>query len=176
MCCGAMEMKRLGLANKPMIIGLKANVHEIAMTFKTAYPNAKILYPGKEDFTPKNRVKIFNEIKNNSWDAVILTHDQFGMIPQSPEIQKQILERELESVYENIDVLKKQGKEINGTFTAKSSAIAKLYADNKVDVIIYTTEKSGMNFSEFWFNNCNTNSRYKQYKYHNKCAGKNVFR
>jgi hypothetical protein len=113
MCCGAMEMKRLGLANKPMIIGLKANVHEIAMTFKTAYPNAKILYPGKEDFTPKNRVKIFNEIKNNSWDAVILTHDQFGMIPQSPEIQKRILERELESVYENIDVLKKQGKEIS---------------------------------------------------------------
>jgi hypothetical protein len=77
-----MEMKRLGLANKPMIIGLKANVHEIARTFKTAYPNAKILYPGKEDFTPKNRTKIFNEIKNNNWDAVILTHDQFGMIVQ----------------------------------------------------------------------------------------------
>ena len=34
MCCGAYEMKRLGLANKPMIIGLKANVHEIAATFR----------------------------------------------------------------------------------------------------------------------------------------------
>jgi N12 class adenine-specific DNA methylase len=113
MCCGAMEMKRLGLANKPMIIGLKANVHEIAHTFKTAYPNAKILYPGKEDFTPKNRVKIFNEIKNNNWDAVILTHDQFGMIPQSPNIQKQILEKELESVEENLDVLRSQGKDIS---------------------------------------------------------------
>jgi N12 class adenine-specific DNA methylase len=68
MCCGAMEMKRLGQANKPVIVGLKANVHEIAATFKTAYPHAKILYPGKEDFTPKNRVKIFNEIKNNNFD------------------------------------------------------------------------------------------------------------
>jgi N12 class adenine-specific DNA methylase len=29
MCCGTYEMKRLGLANKPMIIGLKANIHEI---------------------------------------------------------------------------------------------------------------------------------------------------
>jgi len=113
MCCAAYEMKRLGLANKPMIIGLKANVHEIAATFKKAYPNAKILYPGKEDFTPKNRVKIFNEIKNNSWDAVILTHDQFGMIPQSPEIQKQILEKELDSVYENLEVLRSQGKDIS---------------------------------------------------------------
>ncbi len=113
MCCGAYEMKRLGLANKPMIIGLKANVHEIAATFRKAYPNAKILYPGKEDFTPKNRVKIFNEIKNNNWDAVILTHDQFGMIPQSPEIQKQILERELESVDENLALLREQGKDIS---------------------------------------------------------------
>ncbi|MDR2844302.1 MAG: N-6 DNA methylase, partial [Candidatus Symbiothrix sp.] len=113
MCCGAYEMKRLGLANKPMIIGLKANVHEIAATFRKAYPNAKILYPGKEDFTPQKRVKIFNDIKNNSWDAVILTHDQFGMIPQSPEIQKQILEKELESVDENLDVLRTQGKDIS---------------------------------------------------------------
>jgi N12 class adenine-specific DNA methylase len=113
MCCGAYEMKRLGLANKPMIVGLKANVHEIAATFKTAYPNAKILYPGKEDFTPKNRVKIFNEIKNNNWDAIILTHDQFGMIPQSPEIQKQILGKELESVDENLEVMRQQGKDVS---------------------------------------------------------------
>jgi len=113
MCCGAYEMKRLGLANKPMITGLKANVHEIAATFLKAYPDAKILYPGKEDFTPKNRVKIFNDIKNNSWDAVILTHDQFGMIPQSPEIQRQILEKELQSVDENLDVLRTQGKDVS---------------------------------------------------------------
>jgi N12 class adenine-specific DNA methylase len=113
MCCAAYEMKRLGLANKPMITGLKANVHEIAQTFKTAYPNAKILYPGKEDFTPKNRVRIFNEIKNNSWDAVILTHDQFGMIPQSPEVQQKILQAELDSVDENLEVLRSQGKDVS---------------------------------------------------------------
>ena len=105
MCCAAYEMKRLGLVNKPMIIGLKANVHEIAKTFATAYPNARILYPGKEDFTPKKRVKIFNDIKNNNWDAVILTHDQFGKIPQSPEMQQQIFRQELDSVEENLRIL-----------------------------------------------------------------------
>jgi hypothetical protein len=92
---------------------LKANIHEIAQTFKTAYPEAKILYPGKEDFTPKNRVKIFNMIKNNNWDAVILTHEQFGMIPQSPSIQRQILEKELENVDENLDLLRRQGKDVS---------------------------------------------------------------
>lgn len=113
MCCAAYEMKRLGMVNKPMIIALKANVHEIAQTFQTAYPNARILYPGKEDFTPQKRVKIFNDIKNNSWDAVILTHDQFGKIPQSPEMQQQIFQSELDSVEENLNVLRSQGKDIS---------------------------------------------------------------
>ncbi len=112
MCTAAQEMKRLGLAHKPMIIGLKSNVHEIAEAYRTAYPHAQILFPGKEDFTPKRRLRIFGDIKNNDWDCVILTHDQFGMIPQSPEIQKEILEIELDSVERNLDALKSQGKEV----------------------------------------------------------------
>jgi len=113
MCTAAQEMKRLGLAHKPMITGLKANVHEIAETYRTAYPHAKILYPGKEDFTPQKRQRIFGDIKNNDWDCVILTHDQFGMIPQSPEMQKEILQAELDSVSDNLSVLESQGNEIS---------------------------------------------------------------
>ena len=113
MCCAAYEMKRLGIVNKPMIIGLKANVFDIANTFRKAYPNARVLYPGKNDFTPKNRLRIFNDIKNNEWDCIILTHDQFGMIPQSLEIQQAIFEKELESVEENLEVLRAQGKDIS---------------------------------------------------------------
>ncbi|ANF50350.1 DNA methylase [Chryseobacterium glaciei] len=113
MCTAAQEMKRLGLAHKPMMIGLKANVHEIAETYRTAYPHAKILYPGKEDFTPQKRLRIFGDIKNNDWDCIILTHDQFGMIPQSPELQKEILQIELNSVEENLSALQAQGSEIS---------------------------------------------------------------
>lgn len=113
MCCGAFEKKRLGLAHKPMIIGLKANIHEIARTFCTAYPMARVLYPGKEDFTPKKREQIFRQIKNNDLDAIILTHEQFGMIPQSPEIQQEILQAELDSVEQNLMVLRQQGKNVS---------------------------------------------------------------
>ena len=112
MCTAAQEMKRLGLAHKPMIIGLKSNVHEIAEAYRTAYPHAKILFPGKEDFTPQKRLRIFGDIKNNDWDCVILTHDQFGMIPQSPEIQKEILEIELDNVERNLDAMQSQGAEV----------------------------------------------------------------
>lgn len=99
--------------NKPIITGLKANIHEIAKTFCTAYPMARVLYPGREDFTPKKREQIFRQIKNNDWDAVILSHEQFGMIPQSPEVQQEILRAELDSVEQNLMLLKAQGKSVS---------------------------------------------------------------
>ena len=113
MCVAAHEMKRLGLAHKPMIIGLKANVAEIAECYRTAYPNAKILYASEKDFTPANRVRFFNNIKNNDYDCVIMSHDQFGKIPQSPELQQRILQAELDTVEENLEVLRSQGKDIS---------------------------------------------------------------
>ena len=113
MCIAAHEMKRLGMAHKPMIIGLKANVAEIAVTYMAAYPNARILYASEKDFSTANRIKFFNTIKNNDFDCVIMSHDQFGKIPQSPELQQEILQAELDSVEENLEVLRAQGKEVS---------------------------------------------------------------
>ena len=113
MCMAAHEMKRLGMAHKPMIIGLKANVSEIAATYQTAYPHARILYASEKDFSTKNRVSFFNNIKNNDYDCVIMSHDQFGKIPQSPELQRQILQAELDTVEENLEVIRTQGKDVS---------------------------------------------------------------
>ena len=113
MCIAAHEMKRLGLAHKPMIIGLKANVAEIAATYQTAYPNARILYASEKDFSTANRVRFFNNIRNNDYDCVIMSHDQFGKIPQSPELQERILQQELDTVEENLEVLRRQGKDVS---------------------------------------------------------------
>lgn len=146
MCTAAYEMKRLGLANKPMIIGLKANVFDIADTFRKAYPNARLLYPGKNDFTKQNRQRIFNDIKNNDWDCIILTHEQFGMIPQALEIQEAILQKEKDSVEENLEVLRQQGREVSRamlkglekrkqTLDAKLQAIQEDIAKRKDDAV-----------------------------------------
>ena len=87
---------------------------QLVSTFRRAYPNARVLYPGKEDFTPEKRVGIFHDIKNNNWDCIILTHDQFGKIPQSPEIQQEIYTQEIESIEENLAVFEQQGNEVTG--------------------------------------------------------------
>jgi N12 class adenine-specific DNA methylase len=113
MVVAANEMKRLHIANKPMILALKANVRQITDTYRKAYPNARILAPDENDFTPAKRMRLFNEIKNNNWDCIILTHDQFGKIPQSPEIQKQIIEAELDNVERDLHTIKDMGGEIS---------------------------------------------------------------
>ena len=113
MCVAAHEMKRLGLVHKPMIIGLKANVREIAECYRTAYPNARVLYASEKDFAASGRVRFFNDIRNNDWDCIIMSHDQFGKIPQSPELQQRILQAELDTVEENLEVLRSQGKDVS---------------------------------------------------------------
>ena len=132
MCVAAYEMKRIGLVQKPMIIGLKANVHEIADTFRKAYPTAKVLYPGKEDFTPANRKEVFAKIQNNNWDCIILTHDQFAKIPQSEETMIEIFTEELADVERSLEVLEKStmryrsGKMQKGLEQRKQNLKAKL--------------------------------------------------
>ena len=114
MCVAAHEMKRLGLVHKPMIIGLKANVREIAECYRTAYPNARVLYASEKDFAASGRVRFFNDIRNNDWDCIIMSHDQFGKIPQSPEIQQEIYTQEIDSIEENLAVFEQQGNEVTG--------------------------------------------------------------
>lgn len=109
MCVAAYEMKRLGLCHKPVIIGLKANLHQIAETFQLAYPDARLLYPGQKDFTAEGRVRVFGDIRNNDWDCILLTHEQFAKIPQSNRIQRQILEEEKANVERDLDVVRAAG-------------------------------------------------------------------
>ena len=140
MCMAAHEMKRLGMAHKPMIIGLKANVAEIAATYQTAYPHARILYASEKDFATKNRVSFFNNIKNNDYDCVIMSHDQFGKIPQSPELQRQILQAELDTVEENLEVIRTQGKDVSRGML-KGLEKRKFNLEAKLQKIAYSIEQ-----------------------------------
>lgn len=109
----AHEMKRLGIVHKPLVIALKANVSQVAETYRKAYPAARILAPGEHDFTPQKRQQLFHAIKNNHWDCIILTHDQFGRLPQSPAIQQLILRAELENVEKDLQTLKDLGGNVS---------------------------------------------------------------
>lgn len=150
MIVAAMEMKRLGIIHKPAILALKANVRQIAETFRKAYPKARILAPGENDFTPDKRLRLFHEIKNNNWDCIILTHDQFGKIPQSPEIQRQIFETELENIERDLETIKDLGGEISKRML-KGLEIRKNNLSGQLRTVLKNIEEkkdSGINFRE----------------------------
>ena len=150
MIIAAMEMKRLGIVQKPMILALKANVGQIADTFRKAYPKARLLAPGENDFSPAKRQQLFHQIKNNNWDCIILTHDQFGKIPQSPEIQKQIFQAELDNILQDLITLKDMGAEISRKML-KGLEIRRNNLEVKLDSILYAIENrkdTGINFEE----------------------------
>ena len=150
MIVAANEMKRLGIIHKPAILALHANVDQIATTYRKAYPNARILAPGQNDFTPAKRLRLFHEIKNNNWDCIILTHDQFGKIPQSPEIQNEILQNELSNVERDLDTVKDLGGDISKKIL-KGLEIRKNNLDGKLKGLLKDIEEkkdSGINFRE----------------------------
>ena len=95
------------------------------------FVKADILFADEKSFKADNRVNFFNQIKNNDYDCVIMSHDQFGKIPQSPEMQQQILQAELDTVEENLEVLKQQGHDISrgmlkGLIKRKENLTAKI--------------------------------------------------
>jgi len=146
----AMELKRLGIVHKPMILALKANISQIAETFRKAYPKARILAPTETDFEPAKRQRIFHEIKNNNWDAIILTHDQFGRIPQSPDIQREIFQAELDNVEADLQTLEELGGEISRKML-KGLEIRKKNLENKLSEVVDAIDSRkdlGVNFKE----------------------------
>lgn len=113
MIVAAHEMKRLGIIQKPMILALKSNVPDIRNTYRKAYPTARLLAPNEDDFTPAKRQRLFHEIRNNNWDCIIITHDQFAKIQQAPEIQQQIFQAELENIEKDLATVRDAGGEIS---------------------------------------------------------------
>lgn len=144
------ELKRLQIANKPMILALKANVRQITETYKKAYPKARVLAPGEQDFTPSKRLRLFHEIKNNQWDCIILTHDQFAKIPQSPEIMRQIFQSELDHIQKDLATLKDMGGEISRSML-KGLEIRKTNLTVKLKAVVQAIEEkkdTGISFAE----------------------------
>ena len=110
-----MEMRRMGIAKKPMIIALKATVGQIAKEFAQAYPAAKILAPTEKDFETKNRKKLFAKIATNDYDCVIVSHDNYVKFAHTKEIESQTLREQLQQLEAAIMLMRTN--DVNGRQT-----------------------------------------------------------
>lgn len=85
MVCGSMELRRLGIAKKPVHVVPNHCLMQYTAEFMRAYPSAKVLMASKEDFEKANRQAFVARIATGNWDAIILTHSMFERISSDPE-------------------------------------------------------------------------------------------
>ncbi len=142
MAATVMEAKRMGLKKKPMILGKKANIDELAENFVKLYPAARILRLDVSQNAFKRKVQL-NRIANNDWDAVIISHDSFKNIQLSPEGKSEALEEELGNLRLALDLAKSNGsanftiKEIETKIATLAAAQEKIQAavdESKIDL------------------------------------------
>jgi N12 class adenine-specific DNA methylase len=102
MTAAAMEMKRLRLANKPMIVVPNHLVDQWGAAFLALYPNAHIFVAGKDAFAAGNRQKAMSRIATGNYDAVIVSHKSFELLPVSDETFKRFVDKQLDQLEEAI--------------------------------------------------------------------------
>ncbi|VTU38223.1 DNA repair protein RadC [Variovorax sp. PBS-H4] len=99
---GSMELKRTGLASKPMIAVPNHLVKQWAADFYRLYPGANILTATKKDFERANRRKFLAKIATGDWDAVVIAHSSFGFIKPAPEFEAAFNQREIDNIVATI--------------------------------------------------------------------------
>ena len=82
-----MELRRLGLASKILIVVPNDILQQFAEEFQHFYPLARLLVPGKDDFTPARRNEFMARIATGDWDAVIVAQSHFTLVPVDPETE-----------------------------------------------------------------------------------------
>ncbi len=138
MVAAGIELKRLGLASKPMFVVPNHMLGQFSAELLMLYPTANILVAGKEDFEKSKRARLFSRIATGNWDGVIVTHSSFEKIPVSVETRRGFIE---EQIYEIKRAIREQRSE-RGTRLVKelervekrlTAKLEGLSADHKKD-------------------------------------------
>ena len=106
MVAAAMEMKRLGLCTKSLIVVPNHITEQWAAEWLQLYPSANILVATKKDFETQHRKKFCARIATGDYDAVIIGHSQFEKIPMSAERQAAILQQQIDEIMFGIEEAK----------------------------------------------------------------------
>lgn len=103
----AMEMRRLGIARKPLFIVPNHLTLQWRSEFTRLYPGSNILAATPEDFSKDNRGRMFTKIVTGDWDAVILGHSSLKKIGLPAETEKAVLEEQIKEIYDAIEDMKR---------------------------------------------------------------------
>ena len=149
MVAAAMEMKRLGLCTKSLVVVPNHITEQWAAEWLQLYPSANILVATKKDFETQNRKKFCSRIATGDYDAIIIGHSQFEKIPVSAERQQAILQQQIDEILSGIEQAKAQKaerytvKQMERTRKSLETKLAKLNDQSRKDDVV-TFEELGV--------------------------------
>ena len=149
MVAAAMEMKRLGLCTKSLVVVPNHLTEQWAAEWLQLYPSANILVATKKDFETQNRKKFCSRIATGDYDAVIIGHSQFEKIPMSAERQQAILQQQIDEILFGIEQAKAQKaerytvKQMERTRKSLEAKLEKLNDQSRKDDVV-TFEQLGV--------------------------------
>ena len=111
MMAACMEQKRLGLANKTIMVVPKPLIGQTASEFLRLYPSANILVATERDFEKSRRKQFVSRIATGDYDCIIMSHSQFEKIPISAERKERMLNEQIEEISYAIDEMKERNGE-----------------------------------------------------------------
>src|SRR5262249_45869775 len=143
MVMGAMELRRLGLVNKPAFVVPNHMLEQFSREFLQLYPRARILAAEREDLERDRRRLFVARCATGNWDAVIMTESAFGRLPMSPERQKAYLQGELKSIEAQLE----RSRDAGG-LTVKRLELAKLQAEERIGKLLDGVKDPGVTFEQ----------------------------
>lgn len=111
MMAACMEQKRLGLANKNVMVVPKALIGQSAGEFMRLYPSANILVATERDFEKSRRKQFVSRIATGDYDCIIMSHSQFEKIPISKERKERMINDQIDELSYAIDEIKQNNGE-----------------------------------------------------------------
>lgn len=102
-----MEMRRLGIAKKPMLAVPNHLTLQWRSEFHRLYPGANILAATPADFEQSNRERFFSKVVTGDWDAVIVGHSSLKKIPLPKGAEAAVLNEQIKDIGSAVEDMKR---------------------------------------------------------------------
>ncbi len=176
------KLKELDLSKKTLVIGLRSTVIQLEMELLNAFPTMKLLVA--HDKVVSGLVKrstFFKKIRDSLHDVVLMSHDTFKFIPQSPEIIHEIITEELANLERDLSVIHEDKYDV-GKRVLKGLEQRKENLNVTLEQVYYqikTKQSDAINFEKMGFEHImvDESHKFKNLMYttrHNRVAGLNT--
>ncbi len=131
-----MKKKELGLINKACVVVPKSLTEQTANEWRKVYPDAKILTVTNEDLSNEAKRNLFTaKVATGSYDAVILSQEQFEKIPMSKQYRIEFMQKEIDGLSDMIREgnLANKGK---SDYSVKRMETAKKRLETKLEKLL----------------------------------------